>query len=140
MPRHLINVSYIELISFIGLVQSSFINIGSLIIFIAIHVVHLNVVYDKAKFNAGWWGKPVLLYHIIDRLSIISKFNDRQKVKDNNMTVLLITSMGSNYSEMMFRSAYPNKSSYGVVKTLRKRDIRKEIIFAFSDFVLLLVC
>ena len=77
MPRHLINVSYIELISFIGLLQSSFINIGSLIIFIAIDVVHLNVVYDKAKFYAGWWGKPALLYHMIDRLSIISKSDKR---------------------------------------------------------------
>ena len=41
--------------------------------------------------------------------------------------------------EMIFRSGYPNKSSYRVIRFLRKQDIRKKY-FAFSDFVLLLVC
>ena len=83
MPRHWINESYIELISFIFLPESSIIYIASFTIFIAIYTVHLNRVYDKAKFYTGWWGKPILKYHMIDRLSRISKFNDRQKVKDN---------------------------------------------------------
>ena len=83
MPRYLINESKIKLISFIILPQSSFIYIGSFTIFIAIHVVHLNTVYDKAKFCTGGWGKPILIYHMIDRLSMIGNFNDRQKVKDN---------------------------------------------------------
>ena len=80
MPRHLINGSYIELISSIFLPKSSFICIASFTILIAIYTVHLNRVYDKAKFYAGGWGKPILIYHMIDRLSRISKFNDRQKV------------------------------------------------------------
>ena len=83
MPRHLINGSYIELISFIFLSESLFICIASFTIFIAIYTVHLNRVYNKAKFYTGGWGKPILIYHMIDRLSRISKFNDRQKVKDN---------------------------------------------------------
>ena len=83
MPRHLINGSYIELISFIFLPESSFIFIASFNIFIAIYTVHLNLVYDKAKFYTGGWGRPILIYHMIDRLSRSSKFNDRQKVKDN---------------------------------------------------------
>ena len=83
MPRHSINGSHVELISFIFLSGSSFICIASFTIFIAIYTVHLNRVYDKAKFYTGWWGKPILTYHMIDRLSRISKFNDRQKVKDN---------------------------------------------------------
>ena len=82
MPRHLINRSYIELISFIFLPESSFICI-CFTIFIAIYTVHLNRVYDKAKFYTGGWGKPILTYHMIDRFSRISKFNDRQKVKDS---------------------------------------------------------
>ena len=48
-----------------------------------IHVAHLNKVYDKAKFCTGGWGKPTLIYRMIERLSIIVNFNDRQKVKDN---------------------------------------------------------
>ena len=83
MPRHLINRSYIELISFIFLLGSSFIYIASFTIFIAVYTVHLNRVYDKAKFYTGGWGKPIVIYHIFDQLSRISKFNDRQKVKDN---------------------------------------------------------
>ena len=83
MPHHLINWSYIELISFFYLPESSFKCIASFTIFIAIHTVHLNRVYDKAKFYTGGWGKPILTYHMIDRLSRISKFNDRQKVKGN---------------------------------------------------------
>ena len=83
MPRHLINGSYIELIFFCFLPESSFICIASFTIFVAIYTVHLNRVYDKAKFNTGGWGKPILIYHMTDRLSRISKFNDRQKVKDN---------------------------------------------------------
>ena len=83
MSRHLINESEIKLVSFIILPQSSFIYIGSFTIFIAIHVVHLNRVYDKAKICTGGWGKPILIYHMIGRLSIIGNFNDRQKVKDN---------------------------------------------------------
>ena len=52
--------------------------------FIAIYTVQLNNrVNDKSKFYTGGWGKPILTYHIIDQLSRISKFNDRQKVKDN---------------------------------------------------------
>ena len=73
----------IKLVSFINLPQSSFIYIGSFTIFIAIHVAHLNTVYDKAKFYTGGWGKPILIYHMIDRLSKIVIFNDRQKAKDN---------------------------------------------------------
>ena len=69
IPRHLIYGSYIELISFIFLPESSFICIASFTIFIAIYTVHLNRVYDKAKFYTGGWGKPILIYHIIDRLS-----------------------------------------------------------------------
>ena len=83
MPRHLINGSYIELISFIFMPESSFLCIASFTIFIAIYTVHLNRVYDKAKFYTGGWGKSILIFHMIDRLSKISKFNDRQKVKDN---------------------------------------------------------
>ena len=83
MPRHLINGSYIKLISFIFLPEPSFICIACFTVFIAIYTVHLNRVYDKAKFYIGGWGKPILVYHMIDRLSRISKFNDRQKVKDN---------------------------------------------------------
>ena len=83
MPRHLINESNIKLISFILLPESSFICIASFTVFIAIYIVHLNRVYDKAKFYTSGWGKPILTYHMIDRLSGISKFNDRQKVKDN---------------------------------------------------------
>ena len=45
--------------------------------------VHLKRVYDKVKVYTGGWGKPILKYHMIDRLSRISKFNDKQKVKDN---------------------------------------------------------
>ena len=65
MSRYLINESEIKLVSFIILSQSSFIYIGSFTFFIAIHVVHLNRVYDKAKFCTGGWGKPILIYHII---------------------------------------------------------------------------
>ena len=83
MPRHLINGSYIELISFIFLPESSFICIASFTIFIAIYIVHLNRVYDKAKFYTGGWGKPLLIYHMTDRLNRISKIIDRQKVNDN---------------------------------------------------------
>ena len=83
MPHYLINECEIKLVSFINLPQSSLIYIGSFTIFIAIHVAHLNTVYDKAKFCTGGWGKPILIYHMIDRLSIIVNFNDRQKVKDN---------------------------------------------------------
>ena len=83
MSRYLINESKIKLVSFIILPQSLFIYIGSFTIFIAIHVVHLNTVYDTAKFCTGGWGKPILIYHLIDRLSIIGNFSDRQKVKDN---------------------------------------------------------
>ena len=79
MSCYLINESKIKLVSFIILPQSSFIYIGSFTIFIAIHVVHLNRVYDKAKFCTGGWGKPILIYHMIGRLSIIDNFNDRQK-------------------------------------------------------------
>ena len=64
-------------------VRVLFICIASFTIFIAIYTVHLNRVYNKAKFYTGGWGKPILIYHMIDRLSRISKFNDRQKVKDN---------------------------------------------------------
>ena len=56
----------IKLVSFIILPQSSFIYIGSFTIFIAIHVAHLNLVYDKAKFCTGGWGKSILIYHMID--------------------------------------------------------------------------
>ena len=83
MPRHLINGSYIELISFIFLPDSSFICTASFTISIAIFTVHLNRVYDKSKFYTGGWGKPILTYHMIDRISIISAFNYRQKVKNN---------------------------------------------------------
>ena len=83
MSRYLINECEIKLVSFINLPQTSFIYIGSFTIFNAIHVAHLNTVYDKAKFCTGGWGKPILIYHMIDRLSIIVNFNDRQKVKDN---------------------------------------------------------
>ena len=83
MPRHLINGSYIKLISFIFLPEFSFICIASFTVFIAIYTVHLNRVFDKAKFYTGGWGKPILTYHMTDRLSRISKFNDRQKVKGN---------------------------------------------------------
>ena len=84
MPRHLINGrNYIKLISLIFLPESSFICIANFTIFIAVYTVHLNRVYDKAKFYTGGWGKPILIYHMIDRLSRISKFNDRRKVKDN---------------------------------------------------------
>ena len=79
MPRHLINGSYIELISFSFLQEYLFICIASFTIFIAFYTVHLNRVYDRAKFYTGGWGKPILIYHMIDRLSGISKFNDRQR-------------------------------------------------------------
>ena len=111
MSRYLINECEIKLVSFINLPQSSFIYIGSFTIFIAIHVAHLNTVYDKAKFCTGGWGKPILIYHMIIRLSIIVNFNDRQKVKGQYMTVLSITSMVPICSETMFRSVYPHKSS-----------------------------
>ena len=83
MSRYLINECEIKLVSFINLPQSSFIYISPFTIFIAIHVAHLYTVYDKAKFCTGGWGKPILIYHMSDRLSIIVNFNDRQKVKDN---------------------------------------------------------
>ena len=83
MPRHLMNGSFIERISFIFLAESSFTCIASFTVFIAIYTVHLNTVYDEAKFYTGGWGKPILTYHMFDRLSRISIFNDRQKVKDN---------------------------------------------------------
>ena len=83
MSRPLINESYMGLISFIFLPESSFICIASFTICITIYTVHLNRVYDKAKFYTDGWGKPIQTYHMIDRLSRISKFNDRQKVKDN---------------------------------------------------------
>ena len=83
MSRYLINECEIKLVSYINLPQSSFIYNGSFTIFIAIHVAHLNTLYDKAKFCTGGWGKPTLIYHMIDRLSIIVNFNDRPKVKDN---------------------------------------------------------
>ena len=83
MPRHLINGSYIEPISFIFRPQSSFIYIGSFTIFIAFYTFHLDRVYDKTNFCTGGWGKPIPVYHMIARLSIISKYSDRQKVKDN---------------------------------------------------------
>ena len=82
MPLHLINGSYIGLISFIFLPESSFICIASFTIFIAIYTVHLNRVYDKANFYTGGWGKPILIYHMIYRLSRISNFNDRHTVKE----------------------------------------------------------
>ena len=75
MPHHLI--------SFIFLPESSFICIVSFTIFIAISTVHMIRVYDKAKLYTGGWGKLILIYHMIDRLRRISKFNDRQKVKGN---------------------------------------------------------
>ena len=56
------------------------------------------------------------------------------------MFVLSVTSMGPICLEIMFRRGYPHKSSYRVIKVLRKQDIRKQSIFAFSDYVLLLVC
>ena len=71
------------MISFIFLPESSFICIASSTAFIAIYTVHQNRVYDKANFYTGGWGKPILTYHMIDQLSRVSKFNDRQKVKDN---------------------------------------------------------
>ena len=74
---------YIELISFIFLPESSFVCTATYTIFIATYTVHLNRVYDKAKFYTGGWVKPILIYHMIDRLSRIIKFDDRQKVKDN---------------------------------------------------------
>ena len=83
MPRHLKNGSYIELISFIFLLESSFICIASFAIFIAICTVHLNRVYNKATFYTGGWDKLIQTYHLVDQLSRISKFNDRPKVKDN---------------------------------------------------------
>ena len=83
MSQHLTNESEIKLVSFIILPQSSFIYIGSFTIFITIYVAHMNTVYDKAKFCTGGWGKPILIYRMIDRFSIIRNFNDRRKVKDN---------------------------------------------------------
>ena len=83
MSRYLINECDIKLVSFINLPQSSFISIGSFTIFIAIHAVHLNTVYEKAKFCTGGWCKPILMHHISGQLSTIVDFNDRQKVKDN---------------------------------------------------------
>ena len=83
MSRYLINECEIKLVSFINLPQSSLIYIGSFTSFIAIHIAHLNTVYDKAKFCTGGWGKPIQIYHMSDRLSIIVNFNDRKKVKDN---------------------------------------------------------
>ena len=79
----MINEGEIKLVSVIDLPQSTFIYIGSFTIFIAIHVAHLNTVYDKAKFCTGGWGKPILIYDMINQLSIIVNFNDRQKAKDN---------------------------------------------------------
>ena len=76
MSRYLINECEIKLVSFILICQSSFIYIGSFTIFIGIHVAPLNTVNDKAKFCTGGWGKPILIYHMIDRLSIIVNFND----------------------------------------------------------------
>ena len=70
---------------------------------------------------------------MIVRLSIISKYSDRQKVKEY-MTGLSITSMDLICLEMMFKSGCPNGSSYGMIKFLRKQDMRKNIIFSFSDF------
>ena len=55
------------------------------------------------------------------------------------MSVLSITFMDQICLEMIFRSCYPNKSNYGVIRILRKQGVRKKILFAFSDFVLLLV-
>ena len=83
MSRYLIIKECEIKLFFINLPQSPFIYIGSFTIFIAIHVAHLNTVYDKAILCTGGWGKPILIYHMIDRLSIIVNFNDRQKVKDN---------------------------------------------------------
>ena len=83
MSRYLINESEIKLVSLFILPQSSFIYIGSFTFFIAIHIAYLNTVYDRANFCTGGWGKPILIYHMIDRLSIIGNINDRQKVKDN---------------------------------------------------------
>ena len=51
MPFHLINGSYIELISFSFLPESSFIYLASSTIFIAIYTVDLNRVYDKQNFT-----------------------------------------------------------------------------------------
>ena len=56
IPRHLINGSYIDLISFTFLPESSFICIASFTVVIAIYTVHLNRVIDKAKFYTGGWG------------------------------------------------------------------------------------
>ena len=84
MSRYLMNECEIKLVSFINLPQSSFMCIGSFFTsFIAIHVAHPNTVYDKAKFCTGGWSKPILIYHMSDRLSITVNFNDRQKVKVN---------------------------------------------------------
>ena len=41
-----------------------FIYIHSFNIFIDIHAVHLNRVYDKAKVCTGGWGKPMIIYHM----------------------------------------------------------------------------
>ena len=101
MPRHLINGSYIELISFIFLLESSFICIASFTISIAVYTVHLNRVDDKAKFYTSGWGKPILTYHMIDQLSRISKFNDK-KGKGQYMSVLSITFLDLICLEMMF--------------------------------------
>ena len=65
---------------------------------------------------------------MIDRLSIIGKLNDKQRVKD----YLSITSMDPICLGMMFRSGYPRESSYGVIKIPRKQDIRKKIFFLHS--------
>ena len=82
MPRHSINGSYVELISFIFLPEFFFICVASFTIFISIYTVHLLRVYNKAKFYTGGWGKLMLIYHMIYRLSRISKCNNKQKVKD----------------------------------------------------------
>ena len=76
MSRYLINECEIKLVSFINLLQSSFIYIGSFTVFIAIHIAHLNTVYDKAKFCTGGWGKPILPYlpYIFGRIKIIIFF------------------------------------------------------------------
>ena len=83
MPNHFINGSYVELISFIFLLESSFICIASFTISIAVYTVRLNRVDDKAKVYTCGWGKPILTYHMIDQLSRISKCNDRKKLKNN---------------------------------------------------------
>ena len=72
MSSRLINGSYITLILYFS-ATVFIICIGSVTILITIHSVHLDRVYDEAKFCIGGWGKLILIYHIIDRLSRISK-------------------------------------------------------------------